>query len=187
MGHNYLLTLEDLASKYGIPVVLYDQLGIGKSTHLPEKNGDAAFWTVDLFLAELENLLKHLEIEEYDVYGNSWGGMLGAEHAVRRPQGLRRLIIADSPASMVAWVEAASRLRAQLPKDVEETLKKHEESGTTETAEYEEAVLKFYARHVCRIQPAPEYLVQTLENVKEDPTVYHTMCVDSEGIRRLRL
>lgn len=63
-GHNYLLSLEDLASKHGIPVVLYDQLGTGNSTHLQDKRGDASFWTVDLFLGELNNLLKHLGIQE---------------------------------------------------------------------------------------------------------------------------
>ena len=85
-GHNYLLSLEDLASKHGIPAVLYDQLGTGNSTHLQDKRGDASFWIVDLFLEELNNLLKHLGIQEdYNVFGNSWGGMLGAEHGVRQP------------------------------------------------------------------------------------------------------
>lgn len=63
-GHNYLLSLEDLASKHGIPVVLYDQLNTGDSTHPQDKRGDASFWTVDLFLGELNNLLKHLGIQE---------------------------------------------------------------------------------------------------------------------------
>jgi len=63
-AHNYLLSLEDLASKHGIPVVLYDQLGTGNSTHPQDKRGDASFWTVDLFLGELNNLLKHLGIQE---------------------------------------------------------------------------------------------------------------------------
>lgn len=55
-------------------------------TQLIYKRGDASFWTVDLFLEELNNLLKHLGIQEdYNVFGNSWGGMLGAEHGVRQP------------------------------------------------------------------------------------------------------
>lgn len=79
---------------------MYDQVGCGRSTHLPEKGGDENFWTVKLFLQELENLLSHLGIQDsYDLYGHSWGGNLGSEHAVLRPKGLNKLIIANSPAS----------------------------------------------------------------------------------------
>lgn len=57
LSSDYLYTLEDLTTKYGIPVVLYDQIGGGKSTLLPEKNGDEAFWVEELFKDELDNLL----------------------------------------------------------------------------------------------------------------------------------
>src|ERR1700679_1290852 len=85
--HDYVLALAQLAND-GRPVVHYDQLGGGRSTHLPEKGGD--FWTVDLFLEELENLVTRLGINErYHLLGQSWGGMLGAEHAIRQPAGLK--------------------------------------------------------------------------------------------------
>ncbi|OCL06054.1 proline iminopeptidase [Glonium stellatum] len=180
-GHNYLMSLEDLTSKHGIPVILYDQLGTGRSTHLQEKNGDTSFWTIDLFLRELDNLLKHLGIQEdYDVFGNSWGGMLGAEHAVRQPVGLHRLVIADSPADMGMWVMAANKLRRQLPQEVQDVLKRHEDDGTTDSSEYEEAVMSFYKRHLCRVCPMPEEVVAMFDNIKMDPTVYHTMNGPSE-------
>ena len=75
--HYYLLPIADIATKYGeAPVIMYDQLGCGNSTRLPEKAGDGAFWTVDLFLSELENLLTKLGIiDDYDLLGQSWGGM----------------------------------------------------------------------------------------------------------------
>lgn len=79
---------------------MYDQLGCGRSTHLPHLRGDADFWTVGLFLRELENLLEKLGVEDYDLLGQSWGGMLGSEHAVHQPKGLKKLIISNSPASM---------------------------------------------------------------------------------------
>ena len=82
------------------PVIVYDQLGCGKSTHLPSQPEPKKFWTPKLFLDELDNLVEKLGIEKYDVLGQSWGGMLGAMHAINRPKGLRKLIIADSPASM---------------------------------------------------------------------------------------
>jgi pimeloyl-ACP methyl ester carboxylesterase len=79
---------------------MYDQLGCGRSTHLPEKKGDVDFWTVKLFLRELDNLLSHLGIQNnYDLYGHSWGGNLASEHAVCQPEGLNKLIIANAPSS----------------------------------------------------------------------------------------
>ena len=39
LSHDYLLCLSDIHSRFGIPVIFYDQVGTGISTHLPEKNG----------------------------------------------------------------------------------------------------------------------------------------------------
>lgn len=74
-SHDYLLPLVDLAP--ATPLIFYDQLGNGRSTHLPEKNGDEKFWTVELFMKELDNLIKHLGLQDrpIDVYGQSWGGV----------------------------------------------------------------------------------------------------------------
>lgn len=174
--HFYLLPLKALAKQYGIPVVFYDQLGNGNSTHLQEKNGDTDFWTEELFRDELTNLLKALGInKDYDLLGQSWGGMLGSAFASYRPAGLHRLIISNSPASMPLWMVACNKLREGLPKDVQETLSKHEADGTTDSEEYEAAVDVFYAKHLCRVKPMPQDAVDSLEWIKKDPTVYHTM------------
>jgi L-proline amide hydrolase len=176
--HDYLLTIADIA-KSGRPVIHYDQLGNGKSTHLRERGAD--FWTVDLFLDELENLLERLGIADaYHLLGQSWGGMLAAEHAVRRPKGLRSLIISDSPASMPLWLAAAAELRAQLPPGVQAALTRHEEAQTTDTPEYLTAMQVFYDRHVCRIVPPPEELARTFAAIADDQTVYFTMNGPSE-------
>jgi L-proline amide hydrolase len=175
--HDYLDSLTALAGT-GRAVIHYDQLGNGGSTHLPGKGAD--FWTVDLFTAELDNLVAKLGIaERYHVLGQSWGGMLAAEHAVTRPAGLRSVVIADSPASMELWLAAANRLREQLPADVQATLLRHEEAGTTDSDEYEQATRVFYDRHVCRI-PWPDEVARTFAAMDEDPTVYHTMNGPSE-------
>jgi L-proline amide hydrolase len=176
--HNYTLRMARLVEQ-GWPVIHYDQLGAGMSTHLPDKGAD--FWTVDLFLDELDNLLTRLGIRDgYCVIGQSWGGMLGAEHAIRRPEGLRSLVIADSPASMDLWVSEANRLREDLPPEVQKVLLQHEEAGTTDSPEYEEAEKAFYNRHVCRIVPNPPEVTESFDNIAKDPTVYHTMNGPSE-------
>ena len=171
--HDYVLALAELA-KEGRPVVHYDQLGGGRSTHLPEKGGD--FWTVDLFLDEMENLLTTLGINDrYDLLGQSWGGMLGAEHAIRRPEGLRALVLSNSPASMDLWASEAKKLRALLSPEIEEALDRHEAAGTTEDPEYVAATQVYYDEHVCRVVPNPPEVVRTFEYLMEDPTVYYTM------------
>jgi L-proline amide hydrolase len=176
--HDYLDSLAELNATTGRAVIHYDQLGNGESTHLPHEG--AGFWTVDLFVAELDNLIAHLGIGgRYHVLGQSWGGMLTAEHAVRRPEGLRSAVIADSPASMEMWLAAANALREELPEDVQATLLKHEQAGTTDDEEYVAATRVFYDRHVCRV-PWPDEVARTFAAMDEDPTVYHTMNGPSE-------
>jgi L-proline amide hydrolase len=171
--HDYVDSFKALAET-GRPVIHYDQIGNGKSTHLPEKGAD--FWTVDFFLGELDALLTHLGIKDrYAYLGQSWGGMLGAEHAVRRPSGLKALVIANSPASMELWLAGAAKLRAQLPPDVQDALTRHEEAGTTDDEEYKRAEKVFNERHVCRVVPMPAEVQATFDAMDADPTVYHTM------------
>lgn len=170
--HDYVDSFKDLA-EHGWPVVHYDQLGNGRSTHL--RGIDPGFWTVALFLDELNNLLRHLGIGQYALLGQSWGGMLAAEHGVRQPEGLRGLIIANSPASMALWRAAATGLRAELPPEVQATLARHEAAGTTDSPEYRAASQVFYDRHVCRVQPLPAEVTRTFAAIDADPTVYHAM------------
>jgi len=172
--HDYVLTIADLAQRTGHPVIHYDQLGNGRSTHLPGRGAD--FWTPELFLAELDSLLAALGVREgYHLLGQSWGGMLGAEHAVRRPTGLRSLTIADSPASMELWVAEANRLRGLLPPEVQATLLAHEADGSYDHPEYQRAMRVFYDRHVCRVVPNPPEVAATFAAIEADPTVYLTM------------
>ncbi len=171
--HDYVDSFKDIAAT-GRAVIHYDQVGNGKSTHLPEKGAD--FWTVPFFRTELHNLIDHLGIRGgYCLLGQSWGGMLGAEFAVERPAGLKALIIANSPAAMKTWISEANRLRADLPADVQATLLRHEEAGTTDSADYMEATDVFNQRHVCRVVPMPDEVKRTFDAIGTDPTVYHTM------------
>ena len=176
--HDYVVSFKGLGEQ-GRAVIHYDQLGNGRSTHLRDKGPE--FWTVDLFLDELDNLLSHLGISgRYHLLGQSWGGMLASEHAVRQPRGLKALVIANSPASMALWVSEANRLREALPPEVQNTLLRHERAGTTQSPEYAAAVRVFYDRHVCRVTPWPEEVARTFAAIEEDPTVYHTMNGPSE-------
>ncbi len=173
--HDYLEPLEALAST-GRSVVLYDQLGSGNSDH-PH---DPSLWKVPLFVEELGVLRQALQLHRVHILGQSWGGMLAMEYALTRPAGLASLIIADSPASMGQWVAEANRLRDGLPPEVQRTLLAHEAAGTTGDPAYEEAMMVFYRRHVCRLDPWPDCLNRSFQKLTEDPEVYHTMNGPSE-------
>ena len=166
--------------------MLYDQVGCGRSTRFKDKRLDTSFWTVQLFVDELNNLVTHLGISEFDVLGQSWGVMLGAVYANRQndsdpSRGLKHLIISNSPASMKLWIEACGQCRQELPRDVDETLDKYEKAQDYDAQEYKDAVLEFYKLFVCRAkhpdgkQPFPDPFMNTEHALEEDNTVYFTM------------
>ena len=174
--HDYLLSLVDLAD--GRAVVHYAQLGGGRSTHYPDRG--AEFWTPELFVRELKNLVDALGIAgRHHVLGQSWGGFLAEEYAFTQPPGLRALVLADTAASWADFAAEGGKLREQLPAEVQATLAKHEEAGSYDDPEYMEACLVFYGRHVCRI-PWPPEVAKTFELLEQDPTVYRTMNGPSE-------
>jgi len=176
-AHDYTEPIADL-SRSGRGCVLYDQVGCGRSTHLPDAPAD--FWTVQLFKDELVDLTRHLGIaDRYAVVGQSWGGMLALEHALDHPPGLRAIVVADSPASIPLWVEEANRLREDLPPAVQQALTSHEQAGTTDSPEYKAAVRVYYDRHLCRV-PWPDCVERSFAQMEADPTVYHTMNGPSE-------
>ncbi|OTA80300.1 hypothetical protein M434DRAFT_25568 [Hypoxylon sp. CO27-5] len=180
-GHEYLLTFADLWSKYGLPVIFYDQIGCASSTHLRQKAGDRAFWQEQLFQDELDNLLDHLELRRdpgFHLLGQSWGGMLGSAFASRHPRGLRRLVLASALASKELATRGTRLLRDQMPPDMRQALNEAEEKGEYDSSEYKEALDFYYRKHVCRADPfPPAELLPALKHLSEDTTVYRTMYV----------
>lgn len=172
-SHDYLLSLAEIANS-SRAVIHYDQIGGGRSTH--RRDAPPEFWTVDLFLSELDNLLEFLGMaDRYSLLGQSWGGMLAAEHAIRRPRGLRALIVSNSPASMELWSSEARRLRSEMPLELADALDRHEAAGTTNDPEYLAATQAYYDLHVCRVVPNPPEVLRMQEILAEDSTVYNTM------------
>ncbi|PSK81162.1 L-proline amide hydrolase [Murinocardiopsis flavida] len=176
--HDYLIRLARLADD-GWPVIHYDQLGNGASTHVPD--AEPGFWTPQLFLDELDTVLGHFGVgSNYVLFGQSWGGLLAAEHAARRPAGLRGLVVANAPASYPQWLKELAVLRDRLPPGVNSTLLSHERAGTTDSREYFEAMMVFYRRHLCRLDPWPSEFTSTFMEIYSNPNVYQTMNGPSE-------
>lgn len=173
MAHDYVKNLDALADLTGRTVVHYDQIGCGKSSHHPDAPVEQ--WVPQFFVDEFHSLREALGFDEYHVLGQSWGGMLGAEIAVRQPEGLRSLEICNSPASMELWLAGAARLRSELPEDARAALDRHEADGTLDHPDYVDATRVFYERHVCRVTPMPQDFVDSEQQMLADPTVYFTM------------
>jgi proline-specific peptidase len=169
----YLEPLAAMAAT-GRQVIFYDQLGCGRS----DQPSDPAMWTVDLFIDEVRAVRDELGLDRVHMLGQSWGGMLLLEYALTQPPGVASLTLASTAASIPAWVSEANRLLADLPADIQETLRTHEEAGTTDSPEYEAAGEFFYRRHVCRTDPWPEYFTLAMENLRAE--VYNTMWGPSE-------
>lgn len=173
--HDYLEPLEAMAET-GRRAIFYDQIGCGKSD-LPD---DPSLWKVETFVDELSEVRRHLGLDRLHIFGNSWGGMLAMEYALTQPTGVASMIVASSPSSIPQWVAEANRLRSLLPEDVQETLASHEEAGTTDSPEYEQACLVFYHRHVCRLDVWPDCVLRSFAFIEEHGVVYKTMNGPSE-------
>ena len=151
-AHNNVLTIAKLLSATGRPVILYDQIGCGKSTPLRSK--PAGFWTMELFEEELSRVIKHLKIEKrFILVGASWGGMLALSYAIKKPTGLKGLIIANSLPSSRMWVRETRKLIARLPAKHRDAIYKYEKLGKYTSKEYLAANTEFANRHIRQIPP----------------------------------
>jgi len=175
MSHDYLEPLEAIAET-GRRVIFYDQLGCGNSDH-PH---DLALWKMELFVEEAGAIRRSLDVDQIHLLGQSWGGFLAQEYLLTKPSGVQSLVLANSAASTQRWIDEANRLRSKLPAEVQQTLKKHEEAGTTDDPAYISATDVYYRRHLCRLNPWPDCLNRTLEKLGKDPEVYNTMWGPSE-------
>jgi proline-specific peptidase len=166
LSHDYLLSLADLSTR-GTPVVMYDQIGNARSSRVGDSQ-PASFWTIDLFIDELVNLLEHLKIQDaFDVYGHSWGAILTSEFILRRhPQGLRHFVVANAPASIGLWHQSLGQLGGAMPEDLQKKIMSDKHS-----ADYREAVFAFYARHGCRLEPSPTEFITTVDYMLADEVV----------------
>ncbi len=172
---DYLEPLELLADD-GREVIRYDQLGCGRSDH-PD---DPSFMRVERFVAELSQVAQALGLKRFHLYGQSWGGMLALEAALAAVPGVASLVLSNAPASMPLWAAETGRLRGELPAAVQAVLDAHEQAGTTDSPAYQEALMVFYRRHVCRLDPWPDCLLRSFTAMEEDPRVYQEMCGPSE-------
>jgi proline-specific peptidase len=159
----YLEGLEALGDER--VVVRYDQLGCGRSDR-PE---DPALWHLERFVEELAAVRAALGLHRVVLHGHSWGATVALEAVLGGAPGVAGLVLASPLVSTPRWAADADRLRRRLPLEVQEVLARHEAAGTTGSPEYEEAALAFYRRFVCRRDPWPAVLAESLADLARAP------------------
>lgn len=147
--HRGLLDALELADERTI--ILYDQLGSGRSDH-PR---DPANWTVGRFVDELEAIRLALGIARWHVAGHSWGGTIALEYGARRPAALAGLVLASPLISTRSWIADANALREKLPPAVQSDLNRCEGAAPPPKALCDAATAAFYARFNRREPPSP--------------------------------
>ena len=144
----YMRPLSVLADD-DLQVVIYDQLGSGKSD-VPPADYD---WTVERFVEELDDLRERLELGRVHLMGNSWGGILALQYALDRPHGVASLILSDTGSSIPDAVAEIGNLRAALDLAIRATLERHEAAEDYDHPEYLAAVDELLIRHQRRPHP----------------------------------
>ena len=163
--------LEPFAERMSLsrPVVIWDQLGCGRS----ESPDDPSLWTLDRSCAELDEVRRQLGLERCHLLGQSWGGWLSIEYFARGTKGVEGLVLASTSASMPEFVAAAHRLIELMPEPWRGTLIRLGEQGAYDDPAYEEAVTEFYRRHLCRLDPWPRAVVDSVSQM--DNQIYLTL------------
>jgi proline-specific peptidase len=152
------------------PVVVYDQLGCGRS----ERPDDLSLWTVERSVAEVDQVRDALGLDRCHLLGQSWGGWLAIDYMVRGPSGIAGLVLASTSASIPQFMAEARLLIEQLPEPSRTTLIELGDRGEYDHPDYLAAVDVFYHRHLCRSEPWPEALVKSAGQM-DGNAVYLTM------------
>lgn len=171
--HDYLEPLEALSDER--QVIFYDQLGCGNSD-IPE---DPALLTLGRFVDELEQVLQVLKLEKYHLLGQSWGSMLAVDFLLTRNQsGVASLILPGPCLSVTRFMADQRAYLLEFPQDMQKIIQETEVAGDFQSPEYQNAMLTYYQRHVCRLDPWPDCLVRSME--KMGRSVYEQMWGPSE-------
>ncbi|MGI0129699.1 MAG: proline iminopeptidase-family hydrolase [Thermoplasmata archaeon] len=157
--HDYLLCLADMVA-HGYRVVLYDQLGCGRS----ELARDEAEYSVDRDVEDLEEFRRALGVERMHLLGSSYGGLLAIAYALAHPVPIGSLTIASGLADVPLAVREMARLCRELPPPLPAFLDRHGARGEFQHPEYLAAVGEFYRRHLCRLSPWPAEVTYTMEH-----------------------
>jgi proline iminopeptidase len=166
---DYVRDSHSFLADHGYRVVVFDQLGSGRS----DKPKDKSLWNLPRFVEEVEAVRSTLDLGRVHLLGQSWGTWLGIEYCLAYLDNVKTFIIANGSGNIPETVAELYRLRANLGAETVAMMLRHEADGTTDHPEYLAAVTLLYHRHLCRADPWPLAVKRSMEGVNFD--VYGTM------------
>jgi len=177
MTHEYMEAFESFFPKEGFEMIEYDQLG----SYYSDQPTDSSLWTTERFVEEVEQVRIALGLNKDNFYllGNSWGGILGIEYALKYQQNLKGLIICNMMASIPDYEKYNGVLRSQMRPSLIDTLRSYEDKGLFKDPTYQELVFKeYYTQHLCRLPELPDPVARAFKHINE--TIYVMMQGPSE-------
>jgi proline iminopeptidase len=182
MTHEYMECFESFFPKEGFEFYEYDQLG----SYYSDQPTDSSLWVTERFVEEVEQVRQAIGADKNSFYvlGNSWGGILGMEYALKYQQNMKGLIVANMVASAPEYGKYAEEVLAkQMDPKVLAEVRSIEVKGDFSNPRYMEILIPhFYKQHLCRLADWPDPVNRTFKHV--NPAIYTIMQGPSEfGIR----
>ncbi|MCB0756500.1 MAG: proline iminopeptidase-family hydrolase, partial [Flavobacteriales bacterium] len=150
--HEYLESFQSFFPQANIEFYEYDQLG----SYYSDQPTDMSLYTIERFVEEVEQVRVALGLDStnFVLLGQSWGGILAMEYALRYQQNMKGLIVSNMTADFHKYAAYNNKLREQLRPSLVDTLQMYEDASDYSNPVYLELVEKeFYAKHICRIYP----------------------------------
>ena len=168
----------------GIEYIYYDQL----DSYYSDQTGDTTLWTVARFVEEVEQVRQALGLNADNFYllGQSWGGMLAMEYALKYQDHLKGLIITNMMSSVPKYNQYAKEvLGPQMPEEVLAEINSLEARKDYSNPRYSALLMEhYYTEHLLRkpLDEWPESVNRTFKHLNGD--VYFYMQGPSEfGMR----
>ena len=172
--HEELGNFDGYLPNEGIEYIYYDQL----DSYYSDKPNDTTLWTTEHFVEEVEQVRKALNLNKDNFYllGQSWGGILAMEYALKYQENLKGLIVCNMVASVPEYNKYAQEvLGPQLPSDVLKEIKEMEANKDYANPRYEELLMEhFYTKHILRkpLEEWPKSVLLLFEHLNPDIYVY---------------
>jgi len=178
--HEYLEACDSYLPPAGVEYYYYDQLGSGFS----DQPDEPSLWELDRFVEEVEQVRRSLGLnrDNFVLYGQSWGGILAMEYALKYQQHLRGLVISNMMSSVPAYNAYAEQvLMPEMDQPALAEIKSLEASGDTDNPRYLELLMEqHYVHHVLRMPVAdwPDPAQRGFAHI--NPAIYVSMQGPSE-------
>ena len=178
--HESLECFDSFFPAEGFEYYYYDQLG----SYYSDQPTEPGLWETSRFVEEVEQVRKALKLDKSNFYllGQSWGGILAVEYALKYQDNLKGLVISNMMMSAPAYGKYADEvLGPKLKPEVLTEIKELEAKEDFDNPRYMELLLSnYYAEHFIRmpVDQWPEPVIRGYKHLNKD--VYIPMQGPSE-------